>query len=149
MNNPTRSTRLARIAAGAFALLLTYLLVAPSPLAIFGDDGANVEESFDRSVSGFLQHLAAYGVFTLLVLLACRTRRGRTIALLLVAAHAGVTEAVQHFVPLRHTDWADLLANAIGIAVGFLTWLIMGPIRKRHTLNVLQPEPKPGGVRPS
>ena len=118
---PTFLRRLALPAAIGFGLLLTYLLVVPSPFWMFGDDGVATEQVVDRSVSGFVQHLIAYAVFTALLLMAIGGRRRWILSPLVAATHCVLTEFVQAFVPMRHADWYDVVANGIGIGLGMMT----------------------------
>lgn len=111
---------LRRLFSGGYVVLLTYLLVVPHPLWMFGASGKTAEESIDRSISGFVQHVSAYAI--LCVLLVTAFGRGGKRALLFCAVfslgHAVLTEVIQYFVPFRHPDWRDVLANVLGVIVG-------------------------------
>jgi len=108
------------VAAAAYAALLTYLLVVPSPLWMFGSTGENVEESVDRTFSDLAQHSLAYGLFAWLLLAAFggNSRRGLVMFFGLALLHAVGTELIQHFVPLRSLDWRDVTANVAGVVIG-------------------------------
>ena len=58
----------ARTVAALYGLLLTYLLLAPSPLWIFGEWGDSVERSVDRTFADYVQHGVCYAIFLLLLL---------------------------------------------------------------------------------
>lgn len=123
MKHRLQSNRFTIAAAVSYGLLLTYLLVVPAPLWMFGVGGAETEEAIDRSITGDLQHIAAYSVLSVLVLLAANGRSRWRAALLLVVVHALIGECIQFFVPRRYADVRDLAANFVGIVVGTLLFL--------------------------
>ena len=48
------------------------------------------------------------------------------LALLALLAYGGLIEVAQWFVPGRAGEWADLLADAVGLAIGAaLAWLVL------------------------
>jgi VanZ family protein len=61
-------------------------------------------------------HLLAFAVLTIL---GCRAYPSR-IAVVLVGAmfYGGLIEVLQSFIPYRSAEWADLIADAIGVLVG-------------------------------
>jgi VanZ family protein len=94
---------------GLLALLLcavTLLALSPVPPkgADFGGDKIN--------------HLLAFGTLGVVAALAWRRTRWPVAAALL--AYGGLIELLQSFTPRRQAEWADLLADAIGIALGLL-----------------------------
>ncbi|MFH1924586.1 MAG: right-handed parallel beta-helix repeat-containing protein [Planctomycetota bacterium] len=120
-------TRTAWIAAAVYAVVLTYLLLAPHPLWLFGVPGQAVEETIDRSIAGYVQHALAYALLASLLAWACRTEsasRQATWALLAVG-HGALAECLQSFIPHRYADWPDGLANALGVGVGWLAVSLM------------------------
>lgn len=120
--------RLQLLATIVCGIALTYLLLAPSPLSIFGTEGVAAEESVDRSISGFLQHVFAYGVFSWMVLSVFAVRGEWLRGFSLVMAHALVTEAAQAFIPSRHADAWDIAANVSGIVLGALLHAATGRV---------------------
>ncbi|MGH7199555.1 MAG: VanZ family protein [Planctomycetaceae bacterium] len=113
-------SRLLAAAAVAYVLILTYLLLAPHPLWIFGGSGKVAERTVDRSLSGSVQHLIAYGILgALCPMLGGPLRRSPVLPLLAGAAvHAAACEALQALIPAREYDWTDLAANLIGVLSG-------------------------------
>ncbi len=139
-----RRTRLG--AAWGYALLLTYLLVAPAPLAPFGEWGIDTEQAFDRTLSSYFQHLIAYCGFVCIVWWSVPPISRRAVRELIggVVLHSLVFEGVQYFVPRRHCDWADLLCNLAGVALGVG---MMRGISSLGAVTCLHPEPaRPCGL---
>lgn len=113
--------------AAAYVCCLTYLLVAPEPLQMLGQSGDAFERAFERSVSGFFQHAIAYGLLAALLLYAfAMTRRWSTVTCLTGASlHGLVMEGVQLVIPDRYCDWVDMLANLLGVTVGWAAFTII------------------------
>ena len=68
-------------------------------------------------------HLLAYVGLTALGMLVCRTRRGRWLMLGWLLLLGALVEVAQGLLPWRSMEAADLLANAIGVALGGLVAL--------------------------
>lgn len=84
-----------------------------------------------------LVHAGAFGLLTLLGILASATRRTAFLAMLAVFALGGAIEVAQSFVPGREASLSDLAGDVVGIAAGFSTVLLghraAGRIRRaRH-----------------
>ena len=62
-------------------------------------------------------HMLAFGVLTALGLKAFAQRLMRV--LLCMLAYGALIEILQSFTPNRSAEWGDLLADAVGIALGF------------------------------
>jgi len=126
---PFSKHRLFPIAAWAYALLLTYLLLAPHPLWFLGSEGITTEETVDENVADYVQHALAYamlgGLTSLATIHRSRIEQIRWIAA--AAGHGAVCEILQHFVPDRHFGLHDALANAIGAILG---WLIVSLLKR-------------------
>jgi len=111
------------------AIGLGILLLVPDPFALIGwvsDRGRDVVES---AIPDKVQHAFAYSVLTLVLILVFEGDRRRRLkwAAGLAFAHGAVTEFLQLFIPNRHCDWQDLLANSAGIAVmAAFTGLFLG-----------------------
>jgi VanZ family protein len=130
---PRRGLWVARIAAVTFTLLLTYFLVAPAPLALFGVLGDVAQQRLARSVTDSVQHAVAYAIFTALWILATRKRTSRLAVIGLAVLHGAATEAVQALMPPRHSDWFDMLANLCGITSGaVLAWFAASVATRRQ-----------------
>ena len=108
-----------RAVAVLYTLLLGWLLLAPDPLAIFGVAGAAAEEAIDWSLSGAVQHVGAFAVLSALWCLSSCDQRGRIAAVLLSGFFGAAMELLQLLVPTRFCDWYDLLANLVGIVLGW------------------------------
>ncbi|MCH7989959.1 MAG: VanZ family protein, partial [Planctomycetes bacterium] len=126
---PSGSYRLvtfARTATALYGLLVTYLLLAPHPLWIFGEWGDNVERSVDRTLADYVQHGVCYSIFMLLLLWSARTRGPFTNLKLaccaaLVICHGLLTEFLQMFIPQRDFSVFDIAANTTGVvAIWFI-----------------------------
>ena len=75
-------------------------------------------------------HLAA---FALLALLGCRAfpaHNGIVLASLL--AYGGLIEVLQSFTDYRRAEWADLLADALGLTLGWAVAWLQGGMRGRR-----------------
>jgi VanZ family protein len=104
------NTKVWRTTLFALCLIVTYLALTPHPPTeadLFGWDKLN--------------HAAAFAALAWAAVLGFRERRnyGRYVALGLVA-YGAAKEVAQAFVPGRSSEWADLLADSLGIAVGML-----------------------------
>lgn len=99
--------RLLGLAPALFALTLlavSYLALSPAPPKA-------ADLGWDK-----LNHFAAFGTLTVLGGLSWPARLWRTAAALL--AYGGLIELLQTQVPGRSAEWADLLADGIGILLG-------------------------------
>ncbi|MDQ2103966.1 VanZ family protein [Azospirillum isscasi] len=68
-----------------------------------------------------LVHAGAFGLLTLLGILASAGRRAALLAVLAVFALGAAIEAAQSFVPGREASLSDLAGDAVGIAAGIAT----------------------------
>lgn len=66
-----------------------------------------------------LNHVAAFGVLATLLSLAHRPM-GAVLQGAALIAYGLLIEVWQYFLPERHFEWADLLADGIGIVLGLL-----------------------------
>jgi VanZ family protein len=121
------SARVARTAAAAYAVVLTYLLLAPYPLEFLGVSGRAVERTIDQIITACLQHGLAYMVLAWLLMWACRSRHAvwQAACLVFAVGHGLSTEWLQHFIPHRYCEWPDGLANAVGVGLGWLGALLL------------------------
>ncbi|MCB2004206.1 MAG: VanZ family protein [Burkholderiaceae bacterium] len=75
-------------------------------------------------------HLFAFG---LLAILACQCWPQRTLAALAaLLAYGGLIEVLQSFTGYRFAEWNDLLADAMGLLLGWSLWLSARTIRARR-----------------
>lgn len=75
-------------------------------------------------------HMAA---FTLLALLGCRAYPSHTgIVLAGLLAYGGLIEVLQSFTGYRSAEWADLLADALGLPLGWVVARLHRGMRDRR-----------------
>ena len=99
----------------ALGLVIAWLALTPAP-------DQRLSLGWDK-----LNHLSAFAALGLCAVLGYRgSRRAQWAALAGVLAFGALIEVLQQWVPNRSAEWADLLADALGIAVGALlahAWL--------------------------
>lgn len=113
--SPTGTERLMQslFAATALVVMVLSLLPLDADVPSLGWDKAN--------------HLAA---FALLALLGCRAYPAQlAIVLPGLLAYGGLIEILQSFTAFRHAEWGDLLADALGIVLGWVIVRLMGALR--------------------
>ncbi|TWG89124.1 VanZ family protein [Cupriavidus gilardii J11] len=101
------------------AAVLTLALLPPAtPMPTTGWDKSN--------------HLLAFATLLVLGRQAYPTRAWTLAAGLL--AYGGLIEWLQSLTPYRYADWSDLLADAVGMAVGWALYAVARGIgqRRRH-----------------
>ncbi len=108
-------------AARAWRLLLALLAVAVGYLALTPTPPTEVDFGWDK-----LNHVLA---FFALAFSAClgypASRRAGLLWLGGLLAYGGVIEVLQFYVPGRSSEWADLVADAVGIACGAIIAALM------------------------
>lgn len=109
----------------AFGLCVLVVLM----LALLPTDRALPSTGWDKS-----NHLLAFSVMALLGL---RSYPGRTMAVLAGLLTYGVLiEVLQSFTPNRSADWQDIVADSLGLALGWGTQLL-----GRHLMRSLRASP--------
>ena len=109
----------------AFGLCVLVVLV----LALLPNDLAVPSTGWDKS-----NHLLAFSVMALLGL---RAFPGRTLALLAgLLAYGALIEMLQSFTPNRFAQWQDLVADAAGLALG---WVVEQLARRIRRLSPKRP----------
>ena len=98
----------------ALAVLVLALMPVPPALSATGLDKTN--------------HLLAFAV---LMVLGCCAFPGRKMAVPLgLLAFGALIEVLQSFTSYRFAEWGDLLADGVGVAVGWaLVWAVRGRSR--------------------
>ena len=115
--SPGAAERILRwlFAATAIAVLVLSLLPLEPDAPSLGWDKAN--------------HMSA---FALLALLGCRAWPGRTLALFIgLLAYGGLIEILQSFTGYRSAEWGDLLADALGLPLGWVVAQLRTGLRDR------------------
>lgn len=110
---------------GLWRGLLLVLLLVISVLALAPAPPKALDSGWDK-----LNHFSAFAALALSAFFADRPslrHAGRVAAALL--AYGGLIEILQSFLPPRQGEWADLLADAIGIALG----LAVAALARRFT----------------
>jgi hypothetical protein len=102
---------------------VSFLLLTPHPLETLGLGGYSGTISTDRG-----QHAV---IFAGLALFGTAGRWPISYAMLagLLAAYAVGTEGLQSLIPSRTPEWADVVENLLGIAIGFGLCAVWARIR--------------------
>lgn len=91
------------LVAGAVA----YLALSPAPPVM-------IDTGWDKA-----NHMLAFATMAFTAVLSCRRSNAKRIFLMgVLFAYGGLIEILQASVPNRTADWADLLADTVGIAAG-------------------------------
>jgi VanZ family protein len=107
-----------------WGVLLLLLTAAVSYLALTPMPPHDVYFAWDK-----VNHVLAFSTLALCASLSCpASRRARLIMFVMLFAYGGMIEALQHFIPGRAAEWADLGADAIGIVLGAV--MAAGVLRK-------------------
>ncbi len=98
----------------AWRLTLLALLAVISFLALTPAPPSNIDSGWDK-----LNHLAAFAVLALAAAFsAADSLRHAGRSALALLAYGGLIELLQSRMPPRQGEWADLLADAVGILLG-------------------------------
>ena len=86
---------------------VAYLALTPAPLVM-------IDTGWDKA-----NHMLAFGSLAFTACLSCRSSNAKRLLLLgLLFGYGGLIEILQTAVPSRAAEWADLLADTVGIAGG-------------------------------
>jgi VanZ family protein len=78
-----------------------------------------------------LNHASAFAALTLAALLSVQpTRKNIILSLLGLLCFGALIELVQLFLPTRSADWADLLADSLGMAAGGFMVIVISQLAK-------------------
>ena len=112
---------------GVWRTLLLLLAAVVAGLALTPTPPEHIGLDWDK-----LNHTAAFAALAVCAVLGWRHAHParRLLVLLALLAFGGAIELLQRHVPGRSAEWADLLADAIGIAAGGL--LAWGWLQHRH-----------------
>lgn len=78
-----------------------------------------------------INHLIAYAVLSLNVGLVIKRLKTYLFCLPLLIGYGLLLEYLQGFVPGRQPSWLDVLANSIGVSIGFILYLLLS-LKKRE-----------------
>jgi VanZ family protein len=123
LNKLARMLTTGAAAIKSWRLLLAILLVAVTWLALTPAPPEALSAGWDK-----LNHAAAFAALCVAALFAFpRSRSNAVWVALALLCFGGAIEVAQSFTPTRNAEWGDLLADAVGIAVGGL--LVIGVAR--------------------
>ena len=129
---PQRFVRMATTAIAArrsWRVVLLLLLVVISALSVMPRPPASFDFGWDK-----LNHVLAFAALAFSASLGFPARRSSRIgAPLALLAYGGLIELTQSWVPQRSGEWADLLADGLGIACGVI--LAVGVVRAVAALS--------------
>ena len=98
----------------AWRVILVLLLACIAVLALMPAPPSDFDTGWDK-----LNHWLAFGSLAFAACLSSpASRTTRLLLLLSLLGFGGLIEVAQSYVPGRSAEWADLLADAIGIASG-------------------------------
>ncbi len=134
--------RIASLVTGTYVVLLTYLLLTPEPLFLFGSAAGEIHGAVDGTVSTYVQHTLAYAVLMALFVWtsSLRSRPSVFACIGIAGGHAFLTEGLQLIVPGRHGDPWDLIADFAGMAVVLASAGIAVALQKFLTQETLRAE---------
>jgi VanZ family protein len=112
--------RLWRVVMAWIGLVVGYLALTPTPPQDF-------TTGWDK-----LNHFAAFSALSMSGSLGFRRTRVLVFVLLALIAYGGLIEVAQYFVPGRSSEWADLAADAVGIACGAVLVLAARMLWRNH-----------------
>jgi VanZ family protein len=101
------ATSLWRVLFILIAGAVAYLALIPAPPVV-------IDTGWDKA-----NHMLAFGSLAFTACLSCRSSNTKRFLLLgLLFGYGGLIEILQMSVPSRAAEWADLLADTVGIAAG-------------------------------
>ena len=124
-----------RTALHAWRITLLVLVVVVGWLALSPKPPPGVDLGWDK-----LNHACAFAALAAAACFSLRCARGRPLVLLASLAYGGLIEIAQTYVPGRNGEWADLLADAVGTAIGaLLACTLLGAAERALTRRVRSP----------
>lgn len=112
---------------GAWRLALVALLLSISGLALSPAPPPSLDSGWDK-----LNHLAAFAALALAASFSmAASLRHAGLAALALLAYGGLIELLQARMPPRQGEWADLLADALGILLGLVVAALLRRLASR------------------
>jgi VanZ family protein len=114
MNRMTQAFAASLAATSVWRVLLILIAGAVAFLALSPAPPVLIDTGWDKA-----NHMLAFGTMAFTAFLSCRSSNAKRVLLMgLLFAYGGLIEILQASVPNRSADWADLLADTVGIAAG-------------------------------
>ena len=114
MNRMTQALVASVAATSVWRVLLILIAGAVGYLALIPAPPVFIDTGWDKA-----NHMLAFGSMAFTAYLSCRSSKTIRIVLLgLLLGYGGLIEILQMSVPNRTAEWADLLADTVGIAAG-------------------------------
>ncbi len=114
MNRATQALATSLGATSAWRVLLILIAGAVAYLALIPAPPVLIDTGWDKA-----NHTLAFGTMAFTAFLSCRRSNAKRLLLMgLLFTYGGLIEILQMNVPSRSADWADLLADTVGIALG-------------------------------
>ena len=124
-----------RTALHAWRITLLVLVVVVGWLALSPKPPPGVDLGWDK-----LNHACAFAALAAAASFSLRFERARPAALFALLVYGGLIEIAQTYVPGRNGEWADLLADAVGIAIGaLLAAALLGAAERALTRRIRSP----------
>lgn len=126
LHRGVRSAITGPVAMKRWRWLLAWLVVLVGWLALSPAPPETLSSGWDK-----LNHAGAFAALTVVGVFASPRSRNHRLALLgAVFCFGGLIEIAQSFTPTRSAEWADLLADAIGMAAGVMLTVLIARIAR-------------------
>ena len=113
------------IPALSFAIIIFYFSSIPNPVP------PAVSATFEFDINTIL-HICEYAIFSFLVSLGWKYKMRDSFLIIFPILYAISDEIHQYFVPNRFFDFFDILADVIGVILGFLLYLLIEKLYNNH-----------------
>jgi VanZ family protein len=114
MNRMTQALAASLAATSVWRVLFILIAGAVAYLALTPAPPVVIDTGWDKA-----NHMLAFGSLAFTACLSCRSSNTKRFLLLgLLFGYGGLIEILQMSVPSRAAEWADLLADTVGIAAG-------------------------------
>jgi VanZ family protein len=114
MNRMTQALAASLAATSVWRVLFILIAGAVAYLALIPAPPVVIDTGWDKA-----NHMLAFGSLAFTACLSCRSSNTKRVLLLcLLFGYGGLIEILQMSVPSRAAEWADLLADTVGIVAG-------------------------------